>query len=43
MSRAGADDTDEFLATMVDENDRTKTAGEMHNIKGWTKCVTHPA
>jgi alpha-amylase len=42
MSRAGADDTDEFLATMVDENDRTKTVGEMHNIKGWTKYVTHP-
>jgi alpha-amylase len=22
---------------MVDENDRTKTVGEMHNIEGWTK------
>jgi len=27
------------MATMVDENDRTKTVGEMHNIKGWTKYV----
>jgi len=26
---------------MVDENDRTKTVGEMHNIKGWTKYVIH--
>ena len=28
---------------MVDENDRTKTVGEMHNIKGWTKYVIHRA
>jgi alpha-amylase len=24
---------------MVDQNDRTKTVGEMHNIEGWTKYV----
>lgn len=27
------------MATMVDENDRTKYVGEMHNIQGWTKYV----
>jgi alpha-amylase len=37
VGRAGADDKEEFMATMVDENDRTKTVGEMHNIEGWTK------
>lgn len=26
---------------MVDENDRNKTVGEMHNIEGWTKWVAH--
>lgn len=41
--RAGADDKEEFMATMVDENDRTKTVGEMHNIQGWTKYITHAA
>lgn len=35
--KAGADETEEFMATMVDENDRTKLVGDMHNIKGWTK------
>ncbi|KAL1405244.1 hypothetical protein Q8F55_008870 [Vanrija albida] len=35
--KAGADDKEEFLATMVDRNDRTKTVGDMHNIEGWTK------
>lgn len=40
-SRAGADDTEEFMATMVDENNRNKEVGEMHNIEGWTKCVFH--
>ena len=35
--RAGADDKETFKATMVDENDRTKTVGEMHDIDGWTK------
>ncbi|KAL7420645.1 hypothetical protein Q5752_004596 [Cryptotrichosporon argae] len=35
--KAGADEKEEFLATMVDENDRTKTVGETHNIEGWTK------
>jgi hypothetical protein len=39
ISRAGADDKEEFMATMVDENDRTKFVGEMHNIQGWTKYV----
>jgi hypothetical protein len=29
------------MATMVDENDRTKTVGEMHNIQGWTKYVIY--
>lgn len=35
--KAGADETEEFLATMVDQNDRTKLVGEKHNIEGWTK------
>ncbi|OCF61510.1 alpha-amylase [Kwoniella mangroviensis CBS 10435] len=35
--KAGADDKEEFLATMVDQNDRNKLVGEMHNIEGWTK------
>ena len=35
--RAGADDKETFQATMVDENDRTKLVGEMHDIEGWTK------
>lgn len=26
---------------MVDENNRNKEVGEMHNIEGWTKCVRH--
>lgn len=30
------------MATMVDQNDRTKTVGEMHNIEGWTKSATIP-
>jgi alpha-amylase len=35
--KAGADEKEEFLATMVDRNNRTKTVGDMHNIEGWTK------
>ncbi|ODN77445.1 hypothetical protein L202_04623 [Cryptococcus amylolentus CBS 6039] len=35
--KAGADDKEEFLATMVDQNNRNKEVGEMHNIQGWTK------
>ncbi|EIW72207.1 alpha-amylase [Tremella mesenterica] len=35
--KAGADDKEEFLATMVDQNDRNKLIGETHNIEGWTK------
>ncbi|KAK1922270.1 putative alpha-amylase [Papiliotrema laurentii] len=35
--KAGADDKETFKATMVDEHDRTKTVGEMHDIEGWTK------
>ncbi|BEI84455.1 hypothetical protein CcaverHIS002_0410590 [Cutaneotrichosporon cavernicola] len=35
--KAGADKTEEFMATMVDQNNRNKTVGEMHNIQGWTK------
>ena len=34
--RAGADEKEEFLATMVDQNDRTKKVGDPHNIEGWT-------
>jgi len=37
IRRAGADDKEEFKATMVDENDRNKLVGEMHDIEGWTK------
>lgn len=29
------------MATMVDENNRNKEVGEMHNIEGWTKYVFH--
>ena len=35
--RAGADDKEEFMATMVDQSNRLKDVGEMHNIEGWTK------
>jgi alpha-amylase len=35
--KAGADETEEFMATMVDQNNRNKTVGDMHNIQGWTK------
>lgn len=35
--RAGADDKEEFLATIVDQNNRTQKVGEAHNIEGWTK------
>lgn len=35
--KAGADETEEFMATMVDQNNRNQTVGDMHNIKGWTK------
>ncbi|ORX40476.1 putative alpha-amylase [Kockovaella imperatae] len=35
--KAGADDKEEFLAIMVDQNNRKKEIGEMHNIEGWTK------
>jgi hypothetical protein len=35
--RAGADDKEEFLATIVDQNNRTQKVGEAHNIDGWTK------
>lgn len=38
-ARAGADDKEEFMATMVDQNNRNKRVGEMHNIQGWTKSV----
>lgn len=31
------------MATMVDQNDRTKDVGEMHNIEGWTKYVYRTA
>jgi alpha-amylase len=37
IRRAGADDKETFKATMVDENDRNKFVGEMHDIEGWTK------
>ncbi|WVQ75657.1 hypothetical protein IAR50_005286 [Cryptococcus sp. DSM 104548] len=35
--KAGADDKEKFLATMVDQTNRNKEVGEMHNIEGWTK------
>lgn len=35
--RAGADDKEEFMATMVDQSNRNKRVGDMHNIEGWTK------
>ncbi|WVF67353.1 hypothetical protein IAT40_002108 [Kwoniella sp. CBS 6097] len=35
--KAGANDKEEFLASMVDQNDRTKTVSEPQNIEGWTK------
>jgi len=37
IRRAGADDKETFKATMVDQNDRTKLVGEMHDIEAWTK------
>lgn len=36
-ARAGADDKETFKATMVDQNNRSKEVGEMHDIEGWTK------
>lgn len=39
VCRAGADDKEEFLATMVDQHDRGKTVGSPGNIEGWTKWV----
>lgn len=35
--KMGADEKETFLATMVDQNDRTKDVGEMHNITAWSK------
>ncbi|KAK4687650.1 alpha-amylase, partial [Tremellales sp. Uapishka_1] len=35
--KAGADETETFMATAVDEHDRTKFIGEMHDIEGWVK------
>lgn len=37
--KAGADDKELFLATMVDRNNREKKVGEAHDIEGWTKWV----
>jgi hypothetical protein len=33
----GGDEKETFLATMVDEHDRTKDVSEKHNIDAWTK------
>lgn len=35
--KAGADDKELFMATMVDRNNRSQDVGEMGNIEGWTK------
>ena len=35
--KLGADEQETFLATMVDEQNRTEDVGEMHNITAWTK------
>lgn len=35
--KAGADETERFLAIEVDENDRLKELSEPHEIEGWTK------
>ncbi|MDY6085796.1 MAG: alpha-amylase [Peptoniphilaceae bacterium] len=35
--KGGADESEVFMATMVDQNDRTKDVSEPHDIEGWTK------
>lgn len=35
--KMGGDEKETFLATMVDENDRTKDVSEKHDIQAWTK------
>lgn len=35
--KGGADETEVFMATMVDQNDRTKDVSAPHDIEGWTK------
>jgi alpha-amylase len=35
--KLGADEKETFLATMVDENNRTQDIGEQHDITAWTK------
>jgi hypothetical protein len=40
--KLGADEQETFLATMVDEQNRTEDVGEMHNITAWTKWVGFP-
>lgn len=35
--KMGGDEKETFLATMVDEHDRTKDVSEKHDIQAWTK------
>ena len=37
--KAGADETQRFLAVEVDQNDRTKALTEPYEIEGWTRFV----
>lgn len=35
--KAGADEKEKFLATMVDRNKRDQLVGDQHDIEAWTK------